>query len=75
MNQGDDIAGLVHSVGQNVVEFKPGDRVAAFHEFLTPNGSWSEYSVAWAYTTFHLPHCVAFEGKISAMELCFYLPY
>ena len=31
-NQGDDIAGYVHEVGEKVYEFKPGDRVAAFHE-------------------------------------------
>ena len=62
MNQGDDIAGVVHSVGQNVTEFKPGDRVAAFHKFLTPHGSWAEYAVAWGYTTFHLPAGTSFEG-------------
>lgn len=33
-NQGDDISGIVHSVGDNVYEFKPGDRVAAFHEMV-----------------------------------------
>lgn len=32
MNTGDDIAGVVHTVGPDVVEFRPGDRVAAFHE-------------------------------------------
>ena len=27
LNTGDDIAGIVHRVGLNVVEFRPGDRV------------------------------------------------
>ena len=29
LNTGDDIAGVVHTVGSNVVEFKPGDRVVS----------------------------------------------
>ncbi|KAJ4350604.1 hypothetical protein N0V95_004608 [Ascochyta clinopodiicola] len=61
-NQGDDIAGIVHAVGQNVVEFKTGDRVAAFHEIATPGGSFAEYAIAWAYTTFHIPKSVTFEA-------------
>lgn len=35
-NQGDDISGVVHEVGENVSEFKKGDRVAAFHEMMKP---------------------------------------
>ncbi|KAI0405810.1 GroES-like protein [Xylaria palmicola] len=61
MNQGDDIAGIVHEVGQDVYEFKPGDRVAAFHEMLTPGGSYAEYAVAWQHTTFHIPKQTTFE--------------
>ncbi|KXL45833.1 MAG: hypothetical protein FE78DRAFT_90110 [Acidomyces sp. 'richmondensis'] len=61
LNQGDDIAGTIHSVGEGVTEFKHGDRVAAFHEMLQPGGSYAEYAVAWAYTTFFLPSKTSFE--------------
>lgn len=62
-NQGDDIAGVVHSVGSNVVEFKRGDRVAAFHQMMTPGGSYAEYAVSWDHTTFHIPKKTSFEGQ------------
>lgn len=61
LNQGDDIAGIVHSVGSNVTEFHPGDRVASFHEMLSPHGSYGEYAVSLAATTFHIPQHVSFE--------------
>jgi NADPH:quinone reductase-like Zn-dependent oxidoreductase len=61
-NQGDDIAGVVEKVGASVTEFKPGDRVAAFHEMMTPHGSYAEYAIAWAHTTFHIPKNISFEG-------------
>ncbi|RYC59860.1 hypothetical protein CHU98_g6336, partial [Xylaria longipes] len=60
-NEGDDIAGVVHEVGENVYEFKPGDRVGALHELLTPGGSYAEYAVAWQHTTFHIPKKTTFE--------------
>jgi NADPH:quinone reductase-like Zn-dependent oxidoreductase len=62
-NSGDDIAGIVHKVGSNVYEFKPGDRVASFHEMRTTGGSFAEYALGWQHTTFHLPKKVSFEGK------------
>ncbi|KAJ3005632.1 hypothetical protein HKX48_000569 [Thoreauomyces humboldtii] len=61
LNQGDDIAGTVHAVGDKVTEFKEGDRVAAFHEMLAPHGSYAEYAVAWDHTTFHIPAETSFE--------------
>ncbi|KAF1978860.1 zinc-binding oxidoreductase-like protein ToxD [Bimuria novae-zelandiae CBS 107.79] len=61
MNTGDDIAGIVHSVGENVWEFKKGDRVASFHEMMTPYGSFAEYAVGWQHTTFHIPKKTSFE--------------
>lgn len=60
-NSGDDLAGFVEAVGPNVIDFKPGDRVAAFHEMLTPHGAFAEYAIAWAHTTFHIPPCIEFE--------------
>lgn len=59
--QGDDIAGIVHSVGSNVTEFRPGDRVASFHEMFTEYSSFGEYAIGRADTTFHLPPSVSFE--------------
>jgi NADPH:quinone reductase-like Zn-dependent oxidoreductase len=60
-NSGDDIAGIVESVGEDVYEFKKGDRVAAFHQMVTPHGSFADYAVAPAFTTFHLPKKITFE--------------
>ncbi|KAI1749641.1 GroES-like protein [Xylaria castorea] len=60
-NEGNDIAGIVYEVGENVYEFKPGDRVGAFHEMGTDHGSYAEYAVAWQYTTFHIPEQTTFE--------------
>lgn len=61
-NSGDDIAGIVESVGSDVAAFKKGDRVAAFHETRTEHGSFAEYAIAPASTTFHLPKDTTFEG-------------
>ena len=67
INQGDDIAGVVHAVGTGVVDFKPGDRVAAFHEIGAPGGSYAEFAVAWDYTTFHVPEGISFEGEFCGL--------
>ncbi|KAH9904725.1 putative alcohol dehydrogenase [Xylariomycetidae sp. FL2044] len=60
-NSGDDMAGIIHAVGQDVYQFKPGDRVAALHQTGTENGSYAEYAVAPAWTAFHIPATVSFE--------------
>lgn len=64
-NQGDDHSGVVYEVGEGVTEFRPGDRVAAMHEGKQPGGSYAEYGVSWAYTTFRLPDNTSFEGEFS----------
>ncbi|KAH8900959.1 GroES-like protein [Thozetella sp. PMI_491] len=60
-NHGDDMAGYIEAVGEGVLEFRPGDRVAAFHQMFTPHGAYAEFSVAWAKSTFRLPDNVSFE--------------
>lgn len=65
MNQGDDIAGYVETVGEGVRNFRKGDKVAAFHEMLSPHGSYGEYAIAWEHTTFHLTEKTSFEGMYS----------
>ncbi|KAM7207933.1 GroES (chaperonin 10)-like protein [Naviculisporaceae sp. PSN 640] len=60
-NTGDDIAGVVEKVGSSVYEFKPGDRVAAFHEMITSSGSFAEYAIAYQHCTFHIPPTTSFE--------------
>jgi len=63
MNHGDDMAGTIHELGPGTSGYglKVNDRVAAFHEMRTPHGSFAEYGVAWANTTFPLPDKTSFE--------------
>lgn len=69
-NSGDDIAGVVESVGENVTEFRKGDRVAAFHVMRAPHGSFAEYAIAPAHTTFHIPKKTTYEEvSIDSREL------
>ena len=60
-NSGDDIAGTIHAVGDSITEFHAGDRVAAFHVMFAPHGSFAEYAIAPANTTFHIPPSTTFE--------------
>ena len=60
-NSGDDIAGIVEAVGDDVHDFKVGDRVAALHELGAPFGSYAEYAIAHNWTTFHLGKNTSFE--------------
>lgn len=60
-NAGDDVAGTIEEVGNDVTEFKKGDRVCAFHVMRAPHGAWAEYSIVPAHTTLHLPKNTSFE--------------
>jgi NADPH:quinone reductase len=64
LNQGQDMSGVVESVGENVYEFRRGDRIAAAHPLLTPYGTYAEYSTAPADTCFLIPPNITFEGKL-----------
>ena len=69
VNQGDDMAGIVEEVGENVTEFKKGDRVAAYHEIFAPGGSYAEYGLSWQHTCFHIPKKTSFEGKLESCKI------
>ena len=65
LNSGDDIAGVVHALGSTAAaanEFRIGDKVAAFHPMLTPNGAYAQYASAPYHTVFKLPDRTSFEG-------------
>lgn len=60
-NSGDDVAGVVESVGTNVVEFKKGDRVAGLHVPRTGGGAFGEYALVPSNVTFHIPPTTTYE--------------
>lgn len=62
MNSGDDIAGVVHEIGDNVTDLKVGERVAAFHPMMTPGGAYAEYGLAPRHMVFQIPETMSFEG-------------
>jgi NADPH:quinone reductase-like Zn-dependent oxidoreductase len=70
-NQGDDIAGYIEAVGEGVVGFHKGDKVAAFHQVMKPHGSYAEYAIAPDYTTFHIPAKTGFEGEPVSDQMFF----
>jgi NADPH:quinone reductase-like Zn-dependent oxidoreductase len=54
-------------VGDGVSEFRPNDRVAAFHEMYAPHGAFAEYAIAWAYTSFCIPPRISFEEAATVL--------
>jgi NADPH:quinone reductase-like Zn-dependent oxidoreductase len=73
-NSGDDISGIVEAVGENVTEFHRGDKVAALHEPSAQHGSFAEYAISWAHTTFHLPKKTSFE-EVSTLQLFVFISF
>ena len=73
LNSGDDLAGVIHSIGSEVAktaEWRVGDRVAAFHPMGTEHGAYAEFAVSHASTVVRLPLGIDFEGK-EFLLLCF----
>jgi hypothetical protein len=62
------MAGLIESVGEDVYEFRKGDRVAAAHSLMTPIGTYAEYSTAPANTCFLILSNTSFEGTYLNLE-------
>jgi NADPH:quinone reductase-like Zn-dependent oxidoreductase len=56
------VAGIVEAVGPGVFEYKPGDRVAAFHRMGEERGTYAEFTVVPSSTTFPLPPNISFEA-------------
>lgn len=71
-NSGDDIAGIIESVGANVTEFRAGDRVAAFHEMMV-SVNLSERSDE-ILTQGQSPHGSFAEYAIAWSHTTFHLP-
>jgi NADPH:quinone reductase len=68
-NSGDDISGIVEAIGSDIIDFRPGDRVAALHEMMAPGGSYAEYGLAWEFATFRLPSNISFEEVLKTVLL------
>ncbi|WYZ42364.1 hypothetical protein EsH8_VI_000063 [Colletotrichum jinshuiense] len=60
-NSGDDVAGTIEKVGDEVYEFAKGDRVAGFHVMRTPHGSFAEYAIVPAFSAFRIPKNISYE--------------
>ncbi|KAL5481120.1 hypothetical protein ACEPAI_10061 [Sanghuangporus weigelae] len=62
--EGNDVAGIIVKVGEGVMEYKGGERVAAFTIMCSGNnkyGAYAQYTVVPAETTFPIPDSTSFE--------------
>ncbi|KAL2061461.1 hypothetical protein VTL71DRAFT_6838 [Oculimacula yallundae] len=70
LNAGDDIAGIVEAVGTDVVDLKPGDRVAGLHRLGELAGGYAEYALLPESTFFMLPPTISFESGATLPLAC-----
>ncbi|WP_226659244.1 zinc-binding dehydrogenase [Pseudalkalibacillus hwajinpoensis] len=54
-----DGAGVIEQVGEEVIDWKPGDRVV-YHGDLMKKGTFAEYAIAQAHTISKLPEAISF---------------
>lgn len=64
---GDDFAGVVEPVGENVVEFRKGDRIAGFHVTITEGGAFGENALLPSVRAFCIPSTTTYE-EVSAQQ-------
>lgn len=57
---GVDVAGIVETVGENVTQWRKGDRVV-YHGDLRKQGGYAEYAVTTAHTISLIPDAISFE--------------
>ncbi|MGH9938560.1 MAG: NADPH:quinone oxidoreductase family protein [Blastocatellia bacterium] len=67
---GSEVAGVVDAVGEEVMGFKPGDRVQA----MATGGTYCEYSIAPSGKTFRIPDAMSFE-EAAAMIVIYQTSY
>ncbi|KAK9487558.1 hypothetical protein V1527DRAFT_459860 [Lipomyces starkeyi] len=60
-NSGDDIAGTIVSIGEVRCRVQARRPCCWIPQMRAPHGSFVEYAIAYAYTTFHIPASVTFE--------------
>jgi prephenate dehydrogenase len=71
MNSGDDVAGVVVTMGKTAAEsgeFKEGDRVAGFHPMFGPGGGYAEYALVPYHTAFIIPEKTTYEGQFTHLQ-------
>lgn len=67
---GSEVAGVVDAIGQDVTEFKIGDRVQA----MAMGGAFCEYSIAPVAKSFRIPDAMSFE-EAAAMIVIYQTSY
>lgn len=71
LNQGDDYAGTIAQVGNEVKAFQLGERVAGFYVMDTPGGTFAEFNLCPEHTVFRIPSSMPYK-EASTIPLAAY---